>query len=218
MRPRNDPSAAHAAAAAAVLWLTSAASAGAPVAPEAPAARAQASDVSGSLELDVPDVPVVTQDGAHLNFHRDLVAGKVVAINFIFTTCTTVCPPLGVKFGTLQRLLGDHLGKDAFLISVSVDPVNDTPDRLKAWAAKFGARPGWTLVTGRKQDIDELLRGLSSSGASPEGHTPMVLIGNDAAGSWTRAHGFAPASTLVKSIEKALAATAVTVAGAGGSR
>jgi len=216
MRTNSDPSAARAAAAAAVLWLTltSAANAAPPVAPDAQALRAEASDGSWSLQPKIPDVPVVTQDGAHVKFHQDLVAGKVVAINFIFTTCTTVCPPLGVKFGTLQRLLGDHFGKDAFLISVSVDPVNDTPERLKAWAAKFGALPGWTLVTGRKQDIDELLQALSSSGASPEGHTPMVLIGNDAAGSWTRAHGFAPAGTLVKSIEKALAATTV----AGGSR
>src|SRR5207302_10938607 len=131
MRTKSDPSAVHAAAAA-VLWLTSVASAAAPLTPEAPAPRAEASDGSGSLELSIPDVPVVTQDGEHLSFHRDLVAGKVVAINFIFTTCTTVCPPLGVKFGTLQRLLGDHFGKDAFLISVSVDPINDTHARLKA--------------------------------------------------------------------------------------
>jgi protein SCO1/2 len=206
MRTRTELSAARALGPALVLCLSATASAATPTAE------------GGSLKLSIPDVPVVTQEGAHLSFRRDLVAGKVVAINFIFTTCTTVCPPLGVKFGTLQRLLGDRFGKDAFLISVSVDPVNDTPERLKAWAAKFGARPGWTLVTGRKQDIDELLRGLSSSGASPQGHSPMVLIGNDAAGKWTRAHGFAPAATLVKSIESALAANSVAVAGAGGAR
>jgi protein SCO1/2 len=202
MQIRTDLSAARALASVMVLCLPAAASAADP----------------GLLGLRVPDVPVVTQDGAHLSFYRDLVAGKVVAINFIFTTCTTVCPPLGVKFKAVQGLLGDRFGKDAFLISVSVDPVNDTPARLKAWAAKFGARPGWTLVTGRKQDMDELLRALTSSSASPDAHTPMVLIGNAAAGTWMRAYGFAPAGTLVKSIEKALAANGATVAGAGGPR
>jgi protein SCO1/2 len=214
MRRKIDP----AAAAAAVLCLASGAGAAGPLAPKEPAARSEASDGSESLRLDIPDVPVITQDGAQVRFYRDLVAGKTVAVNFIFTTCTTICPPLGVKFGNLQRLLGDRFGKDVFLISVSVDPVNDTPARLQAWGAKFGARPGWTLVTGRKQDIDELLRALSSSGARPEGHTPMVLIGNDAAGIWTRGHGFAPAGALVKSIEKALAANTAAMAGAGGSR
>jgi protein SCO1/2 len=204
MQIRTDLSTARALAPVMVLCLT--------------AAAAGHSADPGLLALRVPDVPVVTQDGAHLSFYRDLVAGKVVAINFIFTSCTTVCPPLGVKFKAIQRLLGDRSGKDVFLISVSVDPVNDTPARLKDWSAKFGARPGWTLVTGRKQDIDELLRALNSSSASPDAHTTMVLIGNAAAGTWTRAYGFAPAGTLVKSIEKALAAGGATVAGAGGSR
>ena len=184
---------------------TLAAAGGASVAP------AEASPPSGALELQIPDVPVLTQDGKEVSFYRDLVAGKVVAIQFIFTTCTTICPPLGVKFGAVQDLLGKRFGKDAFLISVSVDPVHDTPARLKAWGAKFKARPGWTLVTGRKQDVDALLRALSSSDASPGDHSPMVLVGNDATHRWTRAHGLAPASALAKTIEQALS-PAATVA------
>ncbi len=159
---------------------------------------------SETLELQVPDVPVLTQDGRAVRFYTDLVQGKVVAINFIFTSCTTICPPLGVTFSKLQGLLGDRLGTEVHLISVSVDPATDTPERLRAWAAKFGARPGWTLVAGRKADIDTLLKGLNAFTARPGDHTPIVLIGNDQRRSWTRAYGLAPAATLARAIGDSL--------------
>ena len=152
-----------------------------------------------------------------MRFYRDLVAGKVVAINFIFTSCTTICPPLGVKFGALQGLLGERFGKDAFLVSVSVDPLHDTPARLKAWAAKFKARPGWTLVTGRKPDVEALLRAVNAFEGAPGDHSPMVLVGNDASHYWTRAHGLAPAPVLARSIEQALSRPTAVAAGAKGS-
>ncbi|HLL75605.1 MAG TPA: SCO family protein, partial [Pyrinomonadaceae bacterium] len=96
--------------------------------------------------MRIPDVPVLDQDGRELNFYSDLVRGKTVAVNFIFTTCTTICPPLGATFARVQRDLGERAGRDVHLISVSVDPANDTPERLKAWGAKFKAAPGWTFV------------------------------------------------------------------------
>lgn len=90
----------------------------------------------------IPDVTLVDQEGEEVHFYSDLVADKVVAMNFIFTTCTTVCPPMGAIFGKLQQDLGERAGRDVHLISVTVDPVTDTPDRLKAWSERFGARPG----------------------------------------------------------------------------
>src|SRR3982751_6295679 len=97
--------------------------------------------------LFVPDVSLQTQDGRQVSFYRDLVKGKVVAIDFVFTTCHSICPRRVRTFSQVQDLVGNRLAKDVFLISVSVDPDNDTPSRLKSWAAGFGARPGWTLVT-----------------------------------------------------------------------
>ncbi|HMB53985.1 MAG TPA: SCO family protein, partial [Thermoanaerobaculia bacterium] len=114
-----------------------------------------------------------------------------VAMNFVFTTCTTICPPMGANFGRLQDELGERLGKDVHLISVSVDPTTDTPQRLKAWATKFGARDGWTLVTGEQQTVERLLKALQVFNADINEHSPVVLIGNDAAGEWTRAYGLA---------------------------
>lgn len=151
----------------------------------------------------IPDTPVVDQDGKRLNFYTDLVKGKVVAINFIFTTCTTICPPLGATFAKVGALGGAHFGTDFHLISISVDPTTDTPERLKAWAGQFNAKPGWTLVTGQKADINDLLKALGGFSASVRDHSPTVLIINDGQGTMTRAYGLAPPAKLLDVIEAA---------------
>lgn len=145
-----------------------------------------------TAKLKIPDVELQDQDGRKVRFYSDLVKGKIVAINFIFTTCTTICPPMGVTFGRVQDLIGDRLGADVRLISISVDPTVDTPERLRAWGAKFKARPGWSLVTGPKPEVDKLLRALGGFTAQKEDHSPVVLIGDEAKNTWTRASGLAP--------------------------
>lgn len=150
--------------------------------------------------MSIPDAEVLDQDGRKVHFYTDLVKGKTVAINFIFTTCTTICPPMGATFARVQKELQN---RDVHFISISVDPVTDTPERLKAWRAKFKAGPGWTLVTGDKQNIDELLQALAASTARREDHSPTTIIGNDALGQWTRAFGLAQPSQLVQIIDKA---------------
>jgi cytochrome oxidase Cu insertion factor (SCO1/SenC/PrrC family) len=169
---------------------------------EAKPAPASAAEADGG-KLRVPDVELLDQDGRRVRFYTDLVKGKTVAINFIFTTCTTICPPLGATFARVQRDLGERTGRDVHFISVSVDPAVDTPERLKAWGAKFKAGPGWTFVTGRKSEVDELLRALAASTARPEEHSPVVLIGNEALGQWTRTYGLARPSQLVQIINDA---------------
>jgi len=152
--------------------------------------------------FDIPDLPVRNQDGEELHFYSDLVEGRTVAVNFIFTTCTTICPPMGANFGRLQDELGERLGEDVHLISVSVDPVTDTPPRLKAWAAKFGARDGWTLVTGRRGEIEDLLKALEVFNADIREHSPVVLIGDDERGEWTRAYGLAGPAELATIVDR----------------
>ena len=155
--------------------------------------------------LRIPDRPVYDQDGRKLRFHSDLVKGKTVAVNFIFTTCTTICPPLAATFAKVQKDLGDRVGRDIALISVSLDPAIDVPERMKGFLTKYGARPGWTFVSGNKGEIDGLLKALGAYVSDKNDHTPMILIGNDSAGYWTRAFGLAPASKLVKLIDEAAA-------------
>jgi len=148
-------------------------------------------------KMTIPDVNVLDQHGNELHFYSDLIKGKIVAINFIFTNCTTICPPLAATFAQLQKEMGEKVGKDVHLISISVDPLTDTPERLKAWGAKFKAGPGWTFVTGEKQEMDKLLNALGAAVSNREDHTPAMIIGNDGKGVWTRTYGLAKISQIV---------------------
>jgi cytochrome oxidase Cu insertion factor (SCO1/SenC/PrrC family) len=152
-------------------------------------------------KLNIPDVELLDQHGNKIHFYTDLVKGHTVVINFIFTTCTTICPPLGATFARVQKELGDKA--DVRFISISVDPATDTPERLKSWGAKFHAGDNWTFVTGDKPKVDELLRALGASSARREDHSPTILIGNDAHGSWTRTYGLAKTSEIIQLINNA---------------
>lgn len=174
-----------------------------PAPPKETAAKANEYPAPGKMKI--PDVELLDQDGRKIHFYTDLVKNHTVAINFIFTTCTTICPPLGATFARVQSSLGDRVGRDVRIISISVDPATDTPARLKAWGAKFKAGAGWTFVTGAKPQVDELLRALGAQSGRPEDHSPAVLIGNDARGQWTRTYGLARPTQLVQIINDALA-------------
>jgi len=148
-------------------------------------------------KMVIPEVDVLDQNGSALHFYSDLIKGKTVAINFIFTNCTTICPPLGATFARVQKEMGDRAGRDVHFISISVDPLTDTPERLKAWGAKFKAGPGWKFVTGNKEQIDKLLYALGASVSRREDHSPTVIVGNDVKGVWTRTYGLASSAQMV---------------------
>jgi len=163
--------------------------------------HAAAEPAREALKPSIPDLVLLNQDGDKVRFYSDLVKGKVVAINFIFTTCTTICPPMGATFAKVQSLLGQRMGNDLHLISISIDPATDTPQRLKAWGDKFHRKPGWTFVTGPKPDIDALLASLGAAVSGKAEHTPIVVIGNDATGAWTRAYGLGGATQVANIID-----------------
>jgi len=148
-----------------------------------------------------PDVELLDQDGRRVHFYSDLVRGKRVAINFIFTTCTTICPPMGANFERLQALLGARAGADVRLVSISIDPATDTPERLKDWGARFHAGPGWTLLTGPREELDRLLKAMGVFAADPASHAPILLLGDDRTGRWTRAYGLAPPAKIVQLLD-----------------
>jgi protein SCO1 len=144
----------------------------------------------------IPDAEVLDQHGKQLNFYSDLIKGKTVAINFVFTTCTAICPSLTATFRRVQQDAAAR-GVDVQLISVSVDPTTDTPERLSDYAAKFKAGPNWTFVTGDKARIDSVLSGLGAAVSNKNDHTPMILIGNDSSDYWTRAYGLTSPTKIV---------------------
>ena len=164
-----------------------------------PTPAATPADQYAFSSSQIPDVRVYDQNGQQLNFYTDLVKGHNVAINFIFTTCTNVCPVLTATFRRVQVEL-EKTQPDTKLISVSVDPTIDTPERLRDFAGKFKAGPGWSFITGEKSTIDTLLRQLGAGVGNKNDHTSMILIGNDAADVWTRTYGLSSPTVLIKVI------------------
>ena len=158
-------------------------------------------DATANSSPRIPDIQGYDQNGKRIRFYTDLVKGKTVAINFIFTTCTAICPPLTATFRRVQQDLAER-APQVGLISVSVDPTVDNPERLRDFAAKYKAAPGWTFVTGEPAEIDKLLKALGVAVADKNDHTPMILIGNDAAGYWTRAYGLSSPTSLAQTISE----------------
>jgi protein SCO1/2 len=160
--------------------------------------------LAGAEQLRVRETVVRDEDGRRISFYKDLVKGRTVAINFIFTSCTAVCPMLAANFRKVQTDLAKE-NANIHLISISVDPVTDTPERLKRFAAQFHAGPNWTLVTGDKGEIDALLGSLGVSARNKMEHTPTVLVGNEAAGHWQRVDGLASSEVVLRALREAAA-------------
>lgn len=154
--------------------------------PDVPAATAG----SQGDRSHFPNVELFTQNGQKVRFYDDLIKGKVVAIDLIYTTCKYNCPLETARLVQLQKLLGDRMGKDVFFYSISIEPEHDTPEVLKAYAEKYHVGPGWLFLTGKAADIKLISHklGLDSlpSVDDPDGHTPHLLIGNEATGLWMR--------------------------------
>ncbi|MFI5103643.1 MAG: SCO family protein [Terriglobales bacterium] len=152
----------------------------------------------------IPDVTVLDQDNRKLHFYTDLVQGKTVAINFIFTTCTTICPPLTANFAKIQKTMLARGETGLQLISVSVDPQNDTPERLKSYAALFRAKPGWAFVTGERADLEKIWKAFNINLSSKQDHPPTVAIGNEPQRVWVYASGLTTADKLMGAITPVL--------------
>ena len=152
-------------------------------------------ELKGPTDHQVPDVTLINQNGEPVRLCTDVLQGKTVALNFIFTGCTSVCPLLGAEFAQVQQRLGDRQGKDIFLVSISLDPEADTPERLRTWAKQFNARPGWILLTGRKEELDKALKALNAFVPDKSLHGPVVLVNRGADG-WTRFNSFTSAEQI----------------------
>jgi protein SCO1/2 len=139
-----------------------------------------------------PNTALVNQDGQTVHFFDDMIKDKVVAINFIFTSCTDSCPLETARLRQVQKILGDRVGNDVFLYSVSIDPETDTPAVLKQYTEKFNIGPGWQFLTGTKDDITELRKSLGlfidgiDNGRNKD-HNLSLIIGNQATGRWMKA-------------------------------
>ena len=156
---------------------------------------------SSPTKVAIPDVVVLDQNSQKVRFYSDLVKGKIVAVNFIFTTCTTICSPMTANIARVQKKLLARGEKNVHFISVSVDPEGDTPEKLKSYAAMFHAQPGWTFVTGTRAQLEPVWRAFGVPMGAREDHTATVVIGNEARHEWTYGSGLTSADKLVTVIQ-----------------
>jgi protein SCO1/2 len=164
--------------------------------PAAPAAA------PGSTKVVLSDAALLDQTGRAVRMAHDVIGERIAVVNFIYTSCATVCPVSSATFAQLQQRLGATLGREVVLVSITVDPVRDTPERLREYAARYGVREGWTWLTGAKRDIDGALKGFGAYTPNFEDHPAMVLVG-DASGGWSRFFGFPSVDQLLARIDAA---------------
>lgn len=150
------------------------------------------------------DVELVNQNGQPLRFYSDLLKGKVVVISSFMATCTAACPPKNRNLEKIQEAAGARLGKDVLILSISVDPVTDTPARLKEYAKTYHAKPGWHFLTGRKENVDWALYKIGQYVPNKEDHINIVVMGNETTGLWKKAFGLAAPSDLTNVFESVL--------------
>lgn len=169
-------------------------------------AAAEATAPTNAVDVKLLDAELLDQDGNRVHFRSDVIADRLVVMNFVYTTCTTICPILSSKFTRLQEKLGDRQGREVFLVSMSIDPSRDTPPRLKAYAARHKARAGWSHLTGKQGDVDQVLKGLGAYTANFVDHAPMLLVGDGRTGRWARLNGFPTREQVLAQIDELLAA------------
>ena len=172
-------------------------------------ARAQKTEPNNTAPLSATEkyfsnTELVTQDGKRVRFYEDVLKGKVIVINAFFSTCKGVCMPMNRNFKKVADLLGDKVGRDVFLVSITVDPQMDTPAALKEYANSLHAPEGWLFLTGSKTNVDFVLHKLGQYVADKNDHTTVMIIGNERTGLWKKAFGMARADEVAKVVESVI--------------
>lgn len=158
----------------------------------------------GAAQRYFTDTVLVDQDGAEQRFYSDLIKDRVVIINTMFATCKDSCPCMAETFARLQDWLGSRLAKEVYMLSISVDAETDTPTRLKTYAQNFKAKPGWYFLTGRKANVETVLKRLGLYVDQKQEHLNIFLIGNDRTGLWKKAFGMAPTDQTIATLNSVL--------------
>ena len=170
--------------------------------------QAAAADVPkpSSVKVRYGDAVLTDQFGRQHKFKTDVIGDRIIVLDFVYTTCTTVCPVLTATLASMQGEFGNS--DDLRLVSITVDPARDTPGRMKEYADKLGVKPGWFWLTGPTGRVTEVLKGFGAYSASFEDHPPLVLVGDARTGEWTRFFGFTDPKMLIAKVKELRAARA----------
>lgn len=155
-----------------------------------------------ATDIKLLDLEVLDQNGKPYKFRSEVIRDRLVVINFIYTTCKTACPIQSVIFTHLQEALGGRMGKDVFLVSITIDPATDLPARMKAYAEKHNAGEGWLWITGKKGNVDRVVLGLGAYSSDIVEHPSLILVGDGRLGGWTRYYGFPKVEQLLQKVDE----------------
>lgn len=154
----------------------------------------------GRARIGIPDFIVLDQTGAKRRFYSDLIKDKTVVLSFFYTSCRNVCPAMALTLSKLQADVGERLGKEIFIVSVTKDPSTDRPRQLRVWGKRMGVKPGWTLVTGGGGEIGKIVRDLTGDALGQYSHNVLFLIGDDKTGNWADISDYATVEQLRQAI------------------
>lgn len=171
------------------------------VAHEGHAVAPKGDSAPAPARVKLVDVELVDQQRRRGRLARDIVGGRVVMANFVFTTCSSVCPVISAVFAQAQRQLPASLRADTRLLSLTVDPMGDTPERMAAMAARYGSEDIWRWVTGRVDNVEAALKGFGAYSARPDDHIPMAVVGDPARDVWYRFMGTPEPGQLARTVQ-----------------
>ncbi len=149
------------------------------------------------------NLDLVDQDGTAVDLYS-LMKGRTIVMHSFFATCRESCPIMTRTVAAMQERFADRLGRDLVLVSITVDPANDTPAKLRAYASAMNARTGWYFLTGTKEQVDAALTRIGQYAEGRDNHTNVILIGNDKTGLWKKAFGLAKAADLLDVLDSVL--------------
>jgi protein SCO1/2 len=170
------------------------------------APQQQGAEKPAAVQVKYGDTVLTDQNGRKVKLKSEVLGDKLVVMDFAYTNCTTVCPVLTALMAQVQTQLGEAAGKEVALVTITVDPARDTPARMKEYAAKHGAKPGWLWLTGPTGTVNEVLKGFDAYAPNFEDHPPLVLVGDTKTGEWTRFFGFADPKDIVAKVNELRAA------------
>lgn len=157
-------------------------------------------------QLHLPNLPLLTHEGKRVLFYDDLVKGKVVTLNFFFAKCDEICPRVTANLAKVQDLLGADLGRKIFMYSFTLKPDEDDVDAIRHFREMYHARPGWTFLTGKAEDLEKLRKGIGFSYPDPAidkdktQHIGNVRYGNEPLMLWGACPGMARPQFVAESI------------------
>jgi protein SCO1/2 len=155
-----------------------------------------------SARVNLTDTALLDQDGRNVRFKSDVIGERIVIVDFVYTSCTTVCPVLSAMLAQVQGKLGARVGRDIALVTLTVDPVRDTPARLKQHGGRISAGPGWSWLTGPQPQVEEVLKAFGAYTPNFVNHPPLVFVGDAKSGKWLRFFGFPNPDELVAAVNE----------------